>query len=269
MKEVAILGGFDGYLLFPYKDHEKTDIWGLNDFALRLNRCDRIFELHTPAVIKDNHRNPNYYKNLQDTKIPIYMQKQYKAFPKAVKYPYLDIVEKYGRRFYSTVDYMLALAIDECYDKIYLYGVDLAIYEEYLYQRPSCTYWIGLARGRGIDVFIQEGSGINFSGAYAYENSKEQALVRILEEVYGTKNKIKSIDLDIGFTDGVLVAIDNLRQTPDLNLSLAITSGNKAKMNALAEKVKLEKELEMLLLKVSEVTGHSVIIPEREIEIKK
>ena len=37
---------------------------------------------------------------------------------------------------------------------INIYGVDMATGTEYAAQRPSCEYWIGIARGRGITVEI-------------------------------------------------------------------------------------------------------------------
>lgn len=269
MKSVAIVGGSDGYKKLPYDKLKDTEIWGLNDFAFKLDRVDKIFELHTNEVIKKNSRTLDYFQLLKNTKTPIYMQKKTKTFPSSVKYPLDEIVAKYNKVFYSTVDYMLALAVYEGFEKMYLYGVDLAIYEEYLYQRPSCAYWIGYARGLGIEVIIQEESGIYLNNMYAYNNSKEQALVGLLEQVYQLKRDIANVDKDISFTDGLLTAVENIMLYKNTNPQYAMEQGAVQRMMVVKEKIRLEKMLEHLLIKISDVTGHSVIIPERQIEIKK
>ncbi len=58
--------------------------------------------------------------------------------------------------FRSDVSYMIAYAIHEGYERIEVYGVDFD--EEFDLDKPRITYWLGVAKGRGIEVDITEGS---------------------------------------------------------------------------------------------------------------
>jgi hypothetical protein len=103
---------------------------------------------------------------------PIYMQPQFcdGRFPAATPYPLERLSEKFGRYFTSTIGYMLALAIDEGYDWIGCYGIDLASDVEYAQQRPNAEYFIGLARGMGKTVEIAPSSALCKAGhLYGYE----------------------------------------------------------------------------------------------------
>ena len=59
---------------------------------------------------------------------------------------------------YSTVDYMLALAIYEGFDRIDLYGVDCIHPKREERVRVSIAMWIGVAMSKGIKVTSQPGS---------------------------------------------------------------------------------------------------------------
>lgn len=60
----------------------------------------------------------------------------------------------------NTISYMLALAILEGYEEIGIWGVDMAVSSElrgkneYSWQRPSCEFFLGIAVGMGIKVYI-------------------------------------------------------------------------------------------------------------------
>ena len=49
---------------------------------------------------------------------------------------------------------MIALAIYEDFDIIHVYGVDMAVCGEYEQQRPSCEFFCGIAKGKGIELYI-------------------------------------------------------------------------------------------------------------------
>jgi hypothetical protein len=72
---------------------------------------------------------------------------------------------------------MLAMAMDEGYKEIHLYGVDMANGSEYQDQRPSCEYFIGLARGAGIIVAIPSTSDLLKTPIlYGYEEEKQSIM---------------------------------------------------------------------------------------------
>jgi hypothetical protein len=99
------------------------------------------------------------------------MVSQRADFPQSVTYPIDTLVSQFGRDyFHSTVDYMLALAIFEGFEEIGVWGVDMAHDSEYEHQRPSGSYWLGQAEGRGIKVTIPgESSLLRKMHRYGYE----------------------------------------------------------------------------------------------------
>jgi hypothetical protein len=62
----------------------------------------------------------------------------------------------------SSIAYMVAQALLELkpVDRIAIFGVDLHCESEYAYQRPNLEYLIGLARGKGIKVYIPPQSAL-------------------------------------------------------------------------------------------------------------
>lgn len=136
------------------------EVWGLNDLQDD-RKFTRWFELH--------HARRWNAKELAARDIPVYMQEHYPEIPLSVPYPLERITRKYGRYMTNTVSYMLALAIDEGFKTILMYGVDLVTNEEYRNQKGSVEYFLGLARGLGVDVFIPRGSALLKSKLYGYE----------------------------------------------------------------------------------------------------
>ena len=59
--------------------------------------------------------------------------------------------------FDTTISYMLALAIKESFNSIYLSGIDMCSSDEYLQQRASVSYFCGLAEGLGIAIILPSG----------------------------------------------------------------------------------------------------------------
>jgi len=153
-RKVAIVGSSDTTRhLAPYGD-ESWEIWTLNDMHTIAPRMTRLFELD--PVIELPHYSYDFHRN--NTVVPIWMMFPQDDFPAAVQYPHEVIVKEFGRYFTSSISWMLALAIYEGVDEIALYGVDMAHSSEYGHQRPSCEYFIGLARGKGIPVSVPEQS---------------------------------------------------------------------------------------------------------------
>ena len=98
---------------------------------------------------------------------PIYLLAAHGDIPGSVAYPRDAIQAHFAwggqpeECFTSSLDWMLALAIYEGFMRIELYGVDLwdASHERGT-QRNGAHYWIGQARGRGIDVVIPDSSSL-------------------------------------------------------------------------------------------------------------
>jgi hypothetical protein len=70
-------------------------------------------------------------------------------------YPVDTIIEHFGVDYFTnTVDYAIAFAIYRKYEKINMYGVNMALGSEYSYQKPGVEFWCGVAIGKGIKVNV-------------------------------------------------------------------------------------------------------------------
>jgi len=189
-RKVALVGSASSSLGQTPWDDESFEIWGLAWRSLK--RADRVFDLH--PVNEDRKRVPgNYVEHLNAYQCPVYLQSKHPEVPNSVTYPLQEVKEFLQSAdpnadpnyFVSSIAYMLALAMYEAVDAIYLYGIDLIDEEEYAHQRPNTEYLIGLARGLGIRVYIPEQSALTkYTHMYGYEQSVNEGIIteKILEE---------------------------------------------------------------------------------------
>ncbi len=152
-RKVAIVGFapssmLDVSVLFEDKDFE---IWGINQLYLAYKsvvpHTTRWFQIHHresyDQAVRD-HKHHDWLK--EQTKFPIYMQRQEETVPMSIPYPKDEIVEHFGLYFTNSISWMLALAIYEGFEAIHIYGVDMAQDDEYREQRPSVEWLIGWAQ---------------------------------------------------------------------------------------------------------------------------
>ena len=160
-KKVAIIGFASNTLhLVPWED-PAFELWGLNQGHMNFKRrADRWFEMHLLEFIPDA-RDPQYVAFLKGLQIPVYMTQAYDEFPTSIRYPLEDVIKYTGRDYFmSSPAYMLALAAMEGFEEIHLYGINLAIGDEYFYEKPNCEWLIGLLEGRGIKVHVPHASSL-------------------------------------------------------------------------------------------------------------
>jgi hypothetical protein len=82
-------------------------------------------------------------------------------YPTSVRYPIEDAIRYAGRDYFtSTVAFMLALAAMEDFEEIHLYGINLAIGDEYFYEKPCAEWWLGYLAGKGIKIFVPHASSL-------------------------------------------------------------------------------------------------------------
>lgn len=148
LKTVSLVGKAKGYeKSFNAEGH----IWCVSSVFTCLNpdKVDLIFQIHTPDTWEEW--------------LPRYKDKVIVAFPcDYQQYPAHEMIEKYGPVFGSTIAWMICLAIERRYEKICMYGLEMASKQEYIDQRDTLFYWIGRAEERGIDVVIPAESRIFF-----------------------------------------------------------------------------------------------------------
>lgn len=143
--------------LAPWGDSD-WEIWGLPWDDAGWAMMARHFEMHDLRLLESAHsrRKPGYFDRLKECP-RLYMQEAYAGFPAAVAYPYEEVSKSICAPYWnSSIAYAMALAIHEGAEQIGIYGVDMALGEEYAYQKPNMEYLIGIARGKGIKVILPD-----------------------------------------------------------------------------------------------------------------
>lgn len=165
-KKVAIVGFAESSRhLAPY-DNPEWEIWAMNQLYRHIPRATRWWEMHKD-YLSDQVPGTDYKKWLEECPIPVLMVDSDITIPNSIRYPIEEMVDTFGDYFYSTISYMIALAIKEGFETIGIWGIDLSHDTEYEYQKPSAEYLLGVARGLGIDLVIPEQSAL-LKGTYRY-----------------------------------------------------------------------------------------------------
>ena len=159
---VQIVGFAPSWIETPWDDAD-TERWGLN--VLHKVAGDKPFtrwyQLHD---ISTHHKDDvEHLEWLRAQKMPIIMWEDHierYEIPSAVPYPKDEILEYFGGYFTNSISWMIAHAILQGYAQIGVYGVDMATDSEYGSQRPSCEYFLGWAKGAGIDIQLPKTSDL-------------------------------------------------------------------------------------------------------------
>jgi hypothetical protein len=160
-KKVALCGFATNTLMtVPWTD-PTFEIWGMNQGYLHMKRrAERWFEMHLPDAVPDV-RDPQYLQWLKDATLPIYMIERYDWAPMSVRYPIEDALRIANRDYFtSTVAFMLALADMEGFEEVHLYGINLAIGDEWFYEKPCAEYWCGRLEAKGVKLHIPSASSM-------------------------------------------------------------------------------------------------------------
>ena len=171
MKNVAIMGLSHDSRGFAPRNDPDWIFWGLPWDSDRLY-YSALIDMHDQVL----NQNPSagmprgYRKELGELDVPIYMQKVHEDIPMSREFPFdevnEDVFKDWGTAgafpqfpvhtqedwYGSHIAYLLALAIFERRN-IGLFGVDIT-QQRFDHDRPNLCYLIGLARGRGLDVYV-------------------------------------------------------------------------------------------------------------------
>ena len=160
-KKVAIVGFASNSLHQVPWDDPSFEIWGMNQGAMNFKRrADRWFEMHLPEATPDI-RDPEYLTWLKNLTIPVYMIDLYDYAPTSVRYPIEEAIKLAGRDYFmSTVAFMCAIAEMEDFQEIHLYGINLAIGDEYFYEKPNAEWWLGRLAAQGRKIVIPRASSL-------------------------------------------------------------------------------------------------------------
>lgn len=146
---------------------EDLEIWPLNQeymvFPEISKYATRWFQIHHRTSYDQTiNRDHSHHEWLArpDHQFLIYMQERQPDVPLSVRFPKETIMDTFGKYFTNSISWMIALAIYEGFETIYIFGVDMAQDGEYAFERPSVELFTGWARGRGINVVIPEKSDL-------------------------------------------------------------------------------------------------------------
>lgn len=156
-RKVAIVAKGGTSALAPFRD-ESWEIWGMP--WISYPRVTRLFEVHEEGALS-----PEFDADWRAKAFPRYdgvplyaVRSRLHISPSTVE---LDVAALLSLApvpyFENSIAYMLAQAVLEQVDVIGLWGVHMRGIREYEAERPSVTYLIGLAQGRGIEVYISAG----------------------------------------------------------------------------------------------------------------
>jgi len=167
-KKVAIVGFASSSMNdAPFHDPEYS-VWAMNQLYRFIPRMDRHFEMHSnfmDAVVEGT----DYDEFLKTCPVPTYMIENHPEYPNAVKFPIDRMVDAFGDYFTSSVAFMLALAIEEGFTRIDLFGIDLIVGVEYQVQKSCVEYLLGVAMGKNIEVGVPLASALLKGARYGYK----------------------------------------------------------------------------------------------------
>jgi len=192
-KTVAVVGmAATSCSLAPFDD-EDVEIWCLNEAHAFpwMKRATRWFQIHNSDswkryIAKRDVRGHFNWLKQNPLDVPIYMQFSQEIIPKSEGYPLHEVVdfafhnfrkgENKVKYFTSTFAYMMGIALAEGrsdyhpdaepFQRIEIYGFEMADDVEYVKQKACAEFWIGLALGHGIEIYTPPGNQILWSALY-------------------------------------------------------------------------------------------------------
>lgn len=205
-RKIALLGSHTETLKYAPWDDPSWELWAhassrgfYVDDQNRKRVPHRFFDLHRRECwTKTNHKGKAYLHFLETNTIPIYMQQRFKEIPASVRYPLERVQAEFRGYLTGHAAYMIALALLEGVTHIGFFGVNYGKDKsgkdsEYLTQRGSCEYWMGVAEGRGVKLVLPKGCTLLNDPAelYGYESHDEEGQ---LVKSYLRRSEIKSFE---------------------------------------------------------------------------
>lgn len=199
----------------PWKD-ESWQIWSLGRNSAACPRFDKWFEVHTKDVLIAANALEHRMEFLKAAGDKLVLGHPWEELPNAQLYPWVQVVETFGRYLTSSLAEMVALAILHNPQEIGLWGVDMVCPEEYQHQRAACEYLLGIATGKGIKVTIAKESpilrptriyGLEDAGFSREIIERKAESVKYLAEV---KSRMSHDEVELHFTRGVISTLSDL-----------------------------------------------------------
>ena len=190
VKKVAICGCVPHWEKAPFDD-ETFEVWfQYND---RMPRWNRMFELHPHDKVRHaTHRPLWLWMAAQDGSRPIYMKEPHPDIKGSVRFPREKLVAEFGTWFFTgTAHWELAMAIQEGYEVIGLYGIDYGSDDERRKQRDGIRHFIQIARDRGIEV-VAPAESLILNPGYLYAMDDNEWLLSGVEHQMADVDRVRA-----------------------------------------------------------------------------
>ena len=150
MKEITIVGRGDSWRECLFNTEE---IWGTATCLTTEGLKDKPFT----KVFAFDPVYPDFQKALDIAKernIPVVST----LFYATEQYPSREVVREFRVSYFkTTISYMLAMAIYQKPDRMWVYGCEQTKTLNYVLFKPFVTFWLGAAYARGIDMRLGRG----------------------------------------------------------------------------------------------------------------
>lgn len=197
--------------LAPIQDNKEFDIWGLNCLdALMPGAYTLMFNTHKSGIPEE------HIAHMATSSLYTFMPKVHPSIPKSLEMPFQELIDMFGGAYFScTAAWQIALAIAMSYKRIDLWGIDMTEDKEYAYERPCVEYYIGLARGFGIQVGIPDTSALctcPFVYGVTDVDSRPWRRIETLvqQRIESVKRDIPQIDFNRGKAEGAKITLEFL-----------------------------------------------------------
>jgi len=203
-KTVAFVGmAVSSCALAPFEDPD-VEIWALNEMHnwKWLKRWDRWFQIHATQSWQRDLAKRNVYghrewlksahladpdmptrvashqteEQIENGLKPIYMQYWHEDVPNSIAYPLREVCDEHFKNirrgdatlkyFTSTFAYMMGIALLDGFERVELYGFEMAATDEYIEQKGCAEFWMGLAMGLGVELYIPPDCILMYSSLY-------------------------------------------------------------------------------------------------------
>lgn len=163
-KKIAIVGFTASKTEAPWDD-PTFEKWICNNLWKHCPPSwDRLYDLHDLKSIKEDKEHDAFLRGQKQKTVagkdvgldgrPVWCFSPQSEWPTSQQFPQDEINQALGRYFTNSISWMIAHALKEGVTELHIYGVDMATGTEYASQRPSCEYFLGLAAGAGVKVYV-------------------------------------------------------------------------------------------------------------------
>lgn len=175
---MAMVGTGHGHQLAPGIGH----VWCMNDLGI-YRYCTMLWDMHdftwtdqqnydNYAHMKDEISDEERWKRVKlrrrrfdsitkftkETGVPLMSVKGY-GYPNSYQYPLKRVIDHFDRKYGTGADYLtsalsqcIAYAIYRGFKAIDMFGINVEMGTEWVFQRDAVSFWLGIALGEGIRV---------------------------------------------------------------------------------------------------------------------